>query len=121
MALPEVKAVSTVRRFRLEIAGQPTDMAISYEIAPESYRGFRFKGRRGWRSPAAVLRSTQRRLARSSTAKAMLIAVLIGGTDLDWWIMRAPSPRPEEGTAGPVSASAAIPRRTRATPTPCSR
>ncbi|MGH8564775.1 MAG: ABC transporter permease [Gammaproteobacteria bacterium] len=41
-ALPEVEAVSTVRRFRVEIAGQPTDIAV-YEMAPASYRGFRFK------------------------------------------------------------------------------
>jgi putative ABC transport system permease protein len=41
-ALPEVEAVSTVRRFRVEIAGQPTDIAV-YEMAPRSYRGFRFK------------------------------------------------------------------------------
>ncbi len=42
VALPEVEAVSTVRRFRVEIAGQPTDIAV-YEMAPGSYRGFRFK------------------------------------------------------------------------------
>ncbi|MGQ0593250.1 MAG: FtsX-like permease family protein [Gammaproteobacteria bacterium] len=41
-ALPEVEAVSTVRRFRVEVAGQPTDIAV-YEMAPGSYRGFRFK------------------------------------------------------------------------------
>lgn len=41
-ALSEVEAVSTVRRFRMEIAGQPTDIAV-YEMAPGSYRGFRFK------------------------------------------------------------------------------
>ena len=42
MALPEVEAVSTVRRFRVEVAGQPTDIAV-YEMAPGSYRCFRFK------------------------------------------------------------------------------
>jgi putative ABC transport system permease protein len=42
VALPEVEAVSTVRRFRVEVAGQPTDIAV-YEMAPGSYRGFRFK------------------------------------------------------------------------------
>ena len=51
---------------------------------------------------------TEHRLARSSTAKAVLIAVLIGGTALAWWAMLPHRPRPEEGTAGPVSASAAL-------------
>jgi putative ABC transport system permease protein len=41
-ALPEVEAVSTVRRFRVDAAGRPTDIA-AYEMAPASYRGFRFK------------------------------------------------------------------------------
>jgi hypothetical protein len=51
---------------------------------------------------------TERRLARSSTAKAMLIAVLIGGTALAFWATLPHRPRPEEGTAGLVSASAAL-------------
>ncbi len=41
-ALPEVEAVSTVRRFRVDVAGRPTDIA-AYEMAPGSYRGYRFK------------------------------------------------------------------------------
>ena len=44
--------------------------------------------------------------ARSSTARAVIIAVLMGGTALALW--GPPRPRPEEGTAGHVSASAAL-------------
>lgn len=51
---------------------------------------------------------TEHRLARSSTAKAVLIAVLIGRTALAFWATLPHRPRPEEGTARPVSASAAL-------------
>jgi hypothetical protein len=42
---------------------------------------------------------TERRLARSPTAKVVLIAVLMGGTALALWATLPHRPRPEEGTA----------------------